>query len=139
MKRVNKAKKSNFGEKLQKYDQFGQSFTFLIDEGRDALPSKIGAICSILLFVVVLAYTVYKISVLEGKTSIDILQAVKENHFDDSYVFGSKQGLNVAIAVTSLADPSPKLVDPTYGRIKFTKLQYEIAENGDFNYSLTEL
>ena len=44
-------------------------------------------------------FTGYKISVLQGKKSIDIVQAVLENHFDDSYVFSADQGLKIAVAV----------------------------------------
>ena len=65
----------------------------LIDGKRDALPSKTGAVCSILLTILMLAYTGYKISILTGKKDIDIVQAVKENHFDYSHIFGAAQGL----------------------------------------------
>ena len=61
----------------------------LIDEGRDVLQSKMGALCSIILLILMLIYTGYKISILEGKKDIDIVQAIKENHFDQSHVFGS--------------------------------------------------
>ena len=82
------ANKCNLSTKLQRYDKFGQSFKFLIDDGKDALPSKIGTLCSFLLTFAMVAYTGYKIYILEGKKSIDIIQAVQENYFDDSHVFG---------------------------------------------------
>ena len=78
----------------------------LIDEGRDVLQSKMGALCSIILLILMLIYTGYKISILEGKKDIDIVQAIKENHFDESHVFGNAQGLNVAVAVANGVDPS---------------------------------
>ena len=78
----------------------------LIDEGRDALPTKMGALCSIILLILMLIYTGYKISILEGKKDIDIVQAIKENHFDYSHVFGAAQGLNVATAVINGFDMS---------------------------------
>ena len=52
-----------------------------------------------MLFVVMIVYTGYKISILNGKKSINIIQAVKENHFDDSHVFTARQGLNIAVGV----------------------------------------
>ena len=58
-----------------------------------------GALCSILLTVIMTVYAGYKISILEGKKSIDIVQAVQENFFDDTHVFSNKQGLNIAVAV----------------------------------------
>ena len=44
-----------------------------------------------------LAYTGYKSSVLERKKSVDILTAVLEENFDDSYTFRADQGLNIAV------------------------------------------
>ena len=72
------------------FDKFTQSFTMQLDEGRGALPSWMGALCSFILFVVIIAYTCYKVDVLVGKKSVDILSAVNENYYDDSYIFGAK-------------------------------------------------
>ena len=120
------AKRCNLGKKLQNVDQFGQSFSMLIDEGRDTLPSGLGAICSILLLVCMLFYTGYKVSILNGKKSIDIVQAVKENHFDSNDKFGAAQGLNIAVSVFDTFDPtSYQLLDPSYGKITFTSLAWE--------------
>ena len=77
-----------------------------MDNGKEALPSKAGALCSILLFIILLLYTGYKISILEGKKGIDIIQAVKENHYDHTYEFSAEQGFDIAVAVFNPADPS---------------------------------
>ena len=53
-----------------------------LGKGRDALPSRMGALCSIMSVVILLTYAGYKINILQGKKSIDIIQAVKEDHFD---------------------------------------------------------
>ena len=93
-----------------------------LEKGQDALPSKVGALCSLLLFVVMIVFTGYKISILNDKKSIDIIQAVKENHYDEHHVFSAKQGLNFAVGVYWGVDPSTnQLLDPSYGRLKFTK------------------
>ena len=85
MKRGDGEKKKNcgFNERLLSQDQFSQAFQIRLDEGKEALPSITGALCSLLLTLILLFYTGYKISILEGKKDIDIVQAVKENHFDD--------------------------------------------------------
>ena len=70
-----------------------------IEEGKDVLPTKMGALCSILLIVILIMYAGYKISILEGKKSIDIVQAVQENYFDETHVFSHEQGLNIAVGV----------------------------------------
>ena len=60
----------------------------VIDEGKDAWQTKLGALCSLLFLITMLTFTSYKISILVDRKSIDIIQAVKENHFDDTDVFG---------------------------------------------------
>ena len=93
------------------------------------LPSRIGAICSIILLIFITSFTGYKIYILQAKKSIDVVQAVKENHFDENYIFSGKQGLNVAVAIYDPANPGThKHIDPSYGRIRFSKLKWERVE-----------
>ena len=87
MKREGNRKKCEISQALQENDKFGQSYQIQLDKGQDALRSKVGALCSLLLFGVMIVYAGYKISILKGKKSIDIIQAVKENHYDESHVF----------------------------------------------------
>ena len=90
------------------------------DEGKDAQTSKMGAVCSILLALTLIMYSGYKLSILEGRKSIDIVQAVKENHFDANSVFSAKQGLNIAVAVTDSVDTNDwGPIDPSYGSLVF--------------------
>ena len=96
-----------------------------------------GAFCSILLFIILIAYAGYKISILEGKKSIDILQAVKENHFDDSYVFQAEQGINFAVAIGDFA--SFRTIDPSYGRIAFRKSSWQANDDGSIQLDSREL
>ena len=91
-------KKCHLGQKLLEQDKFGQSPKMRLDGGKDALPSHMGALCSIVLLILLVAYAGYKVSVLEGRKAVDILQAIHEDHFDGSYVFGAEQGLNFAVA-----------------------------------------
>ena len=99
-----------------------------IDEGREELTSKMGACCSIVFIVLMLAYASYKISILEGKKSVDIVQATKENYFDDNYVFGAEQGLNIAFGVFNPANPTK--LDPTYGEIIFSMRSWYYDDDG---------
>ena len=93
-----------------------------------------GALCSIIVLIILLTYAGYKVSILQGKKSIDIIQAVVENHFDDSYVFDSDQGLNFAVGVLDPFNPDTyKPLDPTFGRIRVTKTDWGINENGVYS------
>ena len=114
-------RKSTFRERLQKSDQFGQAFAFNLGGDRNALPSTIGAICSIVLTITILSYAGYKWSILIEKKSVDIVQAVIENKYDDSYVFRGDDGLNFAVSVLNPQDPDAlKPIDPSYGRVKIS-------------------
>ena len=91
MKKDNDSNKScKVDEKLLSIDKFGQSFAMRLEEGRNALPSRIGALCSIIFVITLLSYAGYKIWILEGRKNVNILQAVKEDHFADTYTFSSK-------------------------------------------------
>ena len=84
-----------------------------------------------MLMLVVILFSAYKFTVLEGKKSIDIIQAVRENHFDDSDKFGHKQGLNVAIALYDTLNPDfQPQIDPSYGRVAFKRWRWDVNENG---------
>ena len=70
--------------------KFGQPFSLKLDKDKDVLNSKMGAICSILLTLLLIAYMVYKATVLEGRKNVDIIQTITENYFDEHYTFGAK-------------------------------------------------
>ena len=90
--------------------------------------------------VILITYAGYKVSILEGKKSIDIVQAVVENYFDDEYIFDAGQGLNFAVGVLNPFDPETiKPLDPSFGRIRVTKLDWGADENNSFRNTLTEL
>ena len=74
---------------------------------------------------------------LEGKKSIDIIQAVQENYFDESYVFSNEQGMNIAVAVFSPFSPDyQKPIDPSYGKIIFQRVDWGQDEQGKFYNSV---
>ena len=82
----------------------------------------------------------YKIHILQAKESINVVQVVKENHFDENYIFSGKQGLNVAVAIYNPFDPSThKHIDPAYGRIRVRKTKWERVEAGVYYPHFEEL
>ena len=111
-----------------------------IDEGREVLPSKMGALCSILLLVILITFASYKIYILQARKSIDIIQAVKENHFDHTYVFGPEQGLNIAAAVFDPTDESTfEMIDPSYGRMRFSLESWSRSDDEKAFIDYTEI
>ena len=73
MKKAVKGNSFNFQQMLLNQDRFGQTFTVRIEEDREELPSRTGAICSIFLTIILIMYAGYKISILKEKKNIDIV------------------------------------------------------------------
>ena len=55
-KKMNTSFMSRLGETLQNRDQFSQKFDIKLDKSMDSLPSKMGALCSLLLYFILIAY-----------------------------------------------------------------------------------
>ena len=92
-----------------------------------------GTFCSFLLVIVLIAFAGYKVYVLENKISVDIVEAVYKNHFDDHYKFGAEQGLNIAVAIVNASDQETyQPLDPLYGRLRVSKTKTGLNEQGIF-------
>ena len=88
-----------------------------------------GTVCSFLFAIILIVYTGYKVSVLEAKKSVEILQAVNKNYFGENDSFGALLGLNLAVSVFDQFDGSTYTqIDPRYGKLKFFKTSYEPNE-----------
>ena len=81
-----------------------------------------GATCTILVFLLTLIYGGYRASILQAKSDVEVQASIQKNHYDDSFTFGAEQGLNIAVGVFNLFDPSTYIMDPTYGRLQFWKM-----------------
>ena len=75
-----------------------------------------GALFSFIIMFVLIAFFYYKVDVMLERKRVDILSAVNENYYDENYIFGDEQGLNIGIAVVNVDDYN-RPIDPTYGRI----------------------
>ena len=102
-----------------------------LEEGKTQIQSKMGATCTILLFFVLIAFTGYKVSVLEGKKAVDIQTSVYEDFYDNSHVFGIKQGLNFAVGIyNKKVKSTAQTLDPSIGRFQIEKRTYSLDESG---------
>ena len=130
---------NTFKSKLIRLDHFGQTFAFKVEDGSDVKHTKIGSCCTILLIFIILAYTGYKIHVLNSRQAVDVLQAIAENTFEDDYIFGADQGLNVAVSISSInsawtVSNEVEEIDPSYGSLRFYKLRWDLGSTeGDTN------
>ena len=97
-----------------------------------------GVICSLLLYLILLAYTYQKLDILIGRKDVDFLSVTKENYIDVSETFGAEQGLNFAVAVLNSFSSAEHDLDPTYGRIEFKQNQgYQV--DGGFELNQVEI
>ena len=48
-----------------------------------------GAFCSIMLYILLISYTGYKMDIMFNKKSEDVTSAVHEDYYDESYEFGA--------------------------------------------------
>ena len=77
------------------------------------------------------AYAGYKSSVLERRQKVDIVTAVIEENYDHTYTFGAEQGLNIGVFLFDAFDPTTyRQIDPTYGRIRFSKFKWALGPDG---------
>lgn len=78
-----------------------------------------GTLCSLLMFVVVVAYAYQKTGVWLNKKDISIQYSSQDSFYDENYVFDHEQGLNFAIAFTAYDDETEPILDESIGRIVF--------------------
>ena len=111
-----------------------------LDQCQSKLPSKMGALSTFLLFVMLSAYTYYKCDIMLNKKDVEIISVVKQNYFKTDYKFSNKQGLNIAVAALDPFEPSQyKQLDHSYGLIRFRKFQWGLNAAGEFEDNTSDI
>ena len=80
-------------------DLFQSQSTWRVDEANASLASPVGAISSILLSIVLLAYTALKVDTFVNKKAVDIKVSEISDYYDSTVEFSANEGFNVAFAV----------------------------------------
>lgn len=111
-------------------DQFGSFFRMRLDSKMAILKTPMGSFCTILLFVLVTAYTYQKIDVMHFKKDVEVFQYTTAGAFDDQYVFNFAQGLNIAVAFTAFDNEEENILDPAIGRVVFRRNSWELDATG---------
>lgn len=99
----------------------------------------IGSAFSLILLAIVLAYAYQKVDVWMNKKDIDIMSSLQTDHFDADYVFDYSQGLNFAFAFTAYDSETEDILDPSYGRIIFSRYAWGELENGEYFVKIDEI
>ena len=90
----------------------------IIDKSTSEQYTTMGALCSLMMCAIVLAYFVQKCEVFYSKKDVDMLAATQTGFFDSDYVFDHEQGLNLAVALAAY-DNNREPFDETYASLKF--------------------
>jgi len=111
--------KDTIENKIKNQDAFGEQFRMKLDAGKGDLRSIVGALCSIVVFLLVLGYSFLKFDVFYAKKDVDILSTLNDNYFSADYVISNKNGFNIAAAFTGFDSETEDILDPTYGELVF--------------------
>ena len=117
-------------DKMLNQDRFGKQLSMQFDGGKESLPSKMGSACSLLLWMLMIMYALYKVSILESRRQVDILQTVDKEYFDENYTFGARQGLSIGANVVDVYDQRTfyEPIDWRYGTLSFSIENYAVDE-----------
>jgi hypothetical protein len=115
------AKRFTFNELMLKVDFFGQPFHFLLPDKHQYYRSFLGAMLSILMVTLVLAFTVYRFVSLSEKWTYYVAENYHRFAFGATEAFKSKDGFAVAVGITEFDGKSIQdyVEDPSVGTLKF--------------------
>ena len=109
------------------------------DTGRKSVSTWTGTILSFLLAALVIGYFVSKLQVLILKTDTNITIATSQYHFTDEDIFGTQQGLGVAVAFVDHDFNYTAGLDRSYGELYFSRSEWGFDEDGEFFVERTRL
>ena len=107
-------------------------FHMKLDAGGDDVRTILGALCSFVLFLIVLLFAYLKADVLINKKDVDILSTLNDNFFTPDDVIDYKSGFNIAAAFTAYDSETEDILDPTYGEIVFMHYYWGVQEDGQY-------
>ena len=100
-------------------DILGERFSLRLDQRKFLLRSICGACCSLVFMVTVLAYSVWKVSIMVQRKDTTIITTESVLHFGEDDYFDSKRGFNVAVGFTAFDNEQEWSLDPAYGELVF--------------------
>ena len=104
-------------DKVLDVDRFGQSFQFKLPNGKDVYTSWLGFGCTLILYLILISYGIFKAKILIKFGDSTIIQSVQDSYFTDEKVHGQDDGFQLAFGITAYDGNPEPIDDPTYGRI----------------------
>ena len=112
------SKFNGFFEAFKSQDIFGESFHMKIDGRYSALSTWMGALCTLLIFIIIGLNTYLKVVTLLSRKDVNIVQVLHANYHSEEFEFGYEDGFNVAFALTKYDNEVERILDPSYGELK---------------------
>ncbi len=105
MKNTHKSRAKSLSKSLinsvKKQDALGSEFRMKLNGDDSSLRSCTGAICTIIIYSVILLYALNKLTVLYNKKDVDVLSMVDDHAIDPLEKFNNKDGFNIAVGLTA--------------------------------------
>ena len=112
------SKKSSWmtGEVFRGLDTFGQRLPTFILKGKDKVKTKVGGICTILAFLVVLMFAILKFSHLISRHKPTMFSYLKENDYsiNGEEIDLSERKFRIAVTIEDFFAPIAQKNDPKY-------------------------
>ena len=89
-----------------------------------------GAIISIILWVLIIIYSLVNFITLVERSEYQLIQELYEFKFDQTFQFGEDDGFAVAAAITNFDGSELDIEDATYGVLKFVRKSWGTELNG---------
>ena len=102
---------------LKKIDSFAVSAKLRIDDEKEKLTSYGGAICTIAFTIIVGLFTWTKVLTLSEKQDVDIMSAMIEGELSFEEKFSEKDGLFIAVALTTYDSNEEITEQKEYGEL----------------------
>ena len=102
---------------FKKMDSFAESAKLRIDQDKEKLESYGGAICSIILTIIVVLFAWTKVLTLQEKQDVDIMSAMVEGELSFEEKFSEKDGFFIAVALTTYDSDEEITEQKEYGEL----------------------
>lgn len=101
-----------------------------MDEGKSKIGTSFGAICTLFMAVIILAYTARRTSILIRKEDTNLQQARLENNFDlTQSMTGAEDGIFFAFYVSNLFKEKYRYLDTSFYNLEVVSIEETYDEN----------
>ena len=122
-----------FTQKALVLDIYGRPFQFMLPNSKQKYKSIVGSICTIFVMTMVLIYAVYKFENLVAKDESRVQISIENSYFNETEIFSSKRGFNMAFGLSSYSDTSSYFDGPEYhkyGRVRLLMHTRDSTKDG---------